>query len=92
MKESAAHSTLKLVNCNLLMREGFQPGMVGIRTQGDICRHAEDHGLGEGCGLGEEVEIVQGEDELHRLVHLNGHLGRRRNLTYGYRLQCTAFT
>lgn len=45
-----------------------------VPTEGDVCRHAEDDGLGEGCGLGEEVKVVQCEDQLDWFIHLNSHL------------------
>lgn len=45
-----------------------------VLTKGDISRHAEGDCLWQGCGLGEEVQVVQGKDELDGFIHLNGNL------------------
>lgn len=43
-------------------------------TEGNISGHAEGDCLGQRCGLSEEVQVVEGEDQLNRLIHLNGNL------------------
>lgn len=53
-------------------------------TEGNISRHAEGNCLGKWCGLGEEVQVVEGKDELNGLVHLNSNLeiNLRSNVKY----------
>lgn len=43
-------------------------------TEWNICRHAESDRLGQRSGFGEEVQVVQCKNKLHRLIHLNCHL------------------
>lgn len=43
-------------------------------TQRDVSGHAEGDCLGKGRGLGEEVQVVEGKDELDWFVHLNSDL------------------
>lgn len=43
-------------------------------TQRDVSRHAKGDCLGKGRGLGEEVQVVEGKDELDWFVHLDSDL------------------
>lgn len=49
-------------------------------TEGDISRHAEGDRLRQWCGLGEEIEIVEGKNQLNRFVHLNCDLDKGREI------------
>lgn len=48
--------------------------MTGAPTEGDIGGHAEGDGLGQRRCLGEEVQVVEGKDQLDGFVHLNSDL------------------
>lgn len=47
-------------------------------TKGDISGHAEGDCLRQRCGLGEEVQIVEGKNQLNWFIHLNCDLHKRR--------------
>lgn len=47
-------------------------------TERDICRHAEGDGLGQWRCLGEEVQVVEGKDQLNGFIHLNSNLKTER--------------
>lgn len=53
-------------------------GRADARTQGNISGHAESDGLGEWRGLGEEVQVVEGKDQLDGFIHLNRNLNTGR--------------
>lgn len=46
----------------------------GSLTQWDVSGHAEGDCLGQRRGLGEEVQVVEGKNELDWFVHLNSDL------------------
>lgn len=46
-------------------------------TKGDISRHAEGDGLGQRGGFSEEVQVVEGKDQLDGLIHLNSYLKKK---------------
>lgn len=48
--------------------------MTAVLTEGDVSRHAESDSLRQRRGLGEEVQVVEGKDQLDGFIHLNGDL------------------
>lgn len=45
-----------------------------FHTKWDVCGHAQRDRLGQWSSFGEEVQVVQGKNQLHWLIHLNRHL------------------
>lgn len=58
----------------LQSKSGTSSKKASSLTQRDVSRHAEGDRLGQRRGLGEEVQVVEGKNELDWFVHLNSDL------------------